>query len=154
MLLDRVAERFGEAEEVVDVQHAVVELTRLLDAVDVGIDLVSEDDGCLVALNHQSWANVGPVRPLDENPLLQWTVESRRAVQVLRGEPMSDPQQQERLSELGYGALLLVPVVTRGDAIGLLTLFREDARPWSLAEIRLARIGAGQLAAALERLSA
>ncbi len=152
--LDRVAERFGEAEEVVDVQHAVVELTRMLGAVDVGIDLVNETEGCLVALNHQSWAHVGPVRPLDENPLLQWTIESRRAAQVLRGEPLSDQQQQDRLAELGYGALLLVPVVTRGDAIGLLTLFRDEARPWTLAEIRLARIGAGQLAAALERLSA
>jgi GAF domain-containing protein len=94
------------------------------------------------------------VRPLDENPLLQWTIESRRAAQVLRGEPLSDQQQQDRLAELGYGALLLVPVVTQGDAIGLLTLFRDEARPWTLAEIRLARIGAGQLAAALERLSA
>ena len=154
VLLDRVAERFGEAEEVVDVQHAVVELTRMLGAVDVGIDLVDEEGGCLVALNHQSWANVGPVRQLEENPLLQWVVESRRAAQVLRGEPMSDQQQQHRLRQLEYGALLLVPVVTKGATIGLLSLFRDEARPWSLAEIRLARIGAGQLAAALERLSA
>jgi GAF domain-containing protein len=153
VLLDRVAERFGEAEEVVDVQHAVVELTRLLSAVDVGIDLVAEADGQLVTLNHQSWADVGPVRELAHHPLLQWVVESRRAAQVLRGEPFSDDQQQERLVELGYGGLLLVPVVTRGAAIGLLSLFRDEPRPWSLAEIRLARIGAGQLAAALDRLS-
>ena len=152
VLLDRVAERFGEAEEVIDVQHAVVELTRLLGAVDVGIDLVDEERGQLITLNHESWAHVGPMRDLADHPLLQWVVDTRRAAQVLRGDPLSHGQQQERLVELGYGGLLLVPVVTRGAAIGLLSLFRDVPRPWSLAEIRLARIGAGQLAAALERL--
>ena len=73
---------------------------------------------------------------------------------VRRHAPLHGEHNREVMAELGYGALLLVPVVTQGDAIGLLTLFRDEARPWTLAEIRLARIGAGQLAAALERLSA
>ncbi|HUW15454.1 MAG TPA: GAF domain-containing protein, partial [Actinomycetes bacterium] len=152
VLLERISDRFGEADELVDVHHAVAALTRLVGADDVAIDLVSEDQASLLTLSHHTWVNTGASKVLADNPLHQWVVDTRRAAQVLVGDPNADAGQQEQLAELGFGGLLVLPVITRGETIGLLSLFRLEPEPWTLAEMRLVRIGTSSLAATLDRL--
>jgi len=152
VLLERISDRFGEADELVDVHHAVAALTRLVGADDVAIDLVSADQENLLTLSHHTWVNTGASQLLADNPLYQWVVDTRRAAQVLVGDPNADAGQQERLADLGFGGLLVLPVITRGETIGLLSLFRLEPEPWTLAEMRLVRIGTSSLAATLDRL--
>jgi GAF domain-containing protein len=57
-----------------------------------------------------------------------------------------------RLRAAGYGGLLLVPVITHGASLGVLSFYRRRPVPWTLTHIRLSRIGASQLAATLDRL--
>jgi GAF domain-containing protein len=152
IVLERIADRFNEADALVDVQHAVAALTSLVGADDVSIGLVDEDEEQLVSVSHHTWVDVGDVQNLDENPLLRWIIDTRRAAQVLAGDSRADPAQQARLRETGYGGVLLVPIITRGLAIGLLSLYRTAPEPWTLAEIRYSRIGVSHLAAALDRL--
>lgn len=152
IVLERIADRFNEADALVDVQHAVAALTSLVAADDVSIGLVDEDANQLVSVSHHTWVDVGELQDMDEHPLLRWVIDTRRAAQVLAGDTLADPAQLARLHQTGYGGVLLVPIITRGVAIGLLSLYRSTPEPWTLAEIRYARIGVSHLAAALDRL--
>ena len=156
ILLERIADRFSEAEELVDVHQAVETLTRLVGAQHVTIDLV---DACSATLDGLSYAH-GPAsgqgsgrsRRLDDHPLLRWVLDTRRAAMVLSTDPNADEIELDRLNAAGFGGLLLIPVITRGTTVGLLSFYRHRSFPWTLAQIRFARIGASQLAATLDRL--
>jgi len=71
---------------------------------------------------------------------------------VLSTDPNADEIELDRLNAAGFGGLLLIPVITRGTTVGLLSFYRHRSFPWTLAQIRFARIGASQLAATLDRL--
>ncbi len=67
-------------------------------------------------------------------------------------DPRADPGSVAQLRAAGFAARLLVPVITRGASLGVLGLYRTAPEPWTLTQIRLARIAASQLAATLDRL--
>ncbi len=156
ILLERIADRFSEAEELVDVHQAVETLTRLVGAEHVTIDLVDE---CAATLDALTYVGTGPAgvgigrsRQLDDHPLVRWVLDTRRAAMILASDPKADAIELERMTAAGFGGLLLVPVITRGTTVGLLSFYRTRSFPWTLAQIRFARIGASQLAATLDRL--
>ena len=151
VLLERLADRFGEAEELEDVHHAVAAVTQLVDADDVAIDLVDRLGAQVERLSHHTW-KAGPAQALDDVPLVRWTLDTRRAAQVLVTDPKADATMVEQLWAAGFGGLLLVPVITRGSSLGVLSFFRREPTPWTLTQIRMARMGASQLAATLDRL--
>jgi PAS domain S-box-containing protein len=62
----------------------------------------------------------------------------------------SDPEAQPLLQERGVRSLLLVPMVARGQTVGLVELERREARPFTPNEIRLAQALANQAAAAIQ----
>jgi len=156
ILLERIADRFSEAEELVDVHQAVETLTRLVGAERVTIDLVDACSATLDALSYPhhttSGQGGGRSRRLDDHPLLRWVLDTRRAAMVLTTDPNADEIELDRLQAAGFGGLLLIPVITRGTTVGLLSFYRHRSFPWTLAQIRFARIGASQLAATLDRL--
>ncbi len=84
-------------------------------------------------------------------PLIRWSLDTRRATQVLATDAHVDAITLDELPS-GFSGLLVVPVITRGDSLGALSFYRLQPVPWSLNQIRLARIGASQLAATLDRL--
>lgn len=151
VLLERLADRFSEAEELEDVHHAVAAVTQLVVADDVSIDLVYPDSDRVERVSHHTWES-GPGQSLGDNPLLRWVLDTRRAAQVLVTDPHADRAMIERLWSSSFGGLLLVPVITRGNSLGVLSFYRHAPTPWTLTQIRLARIGASQLAATLDRL--
>lgn len=151
VLLERLADRFSEAEELEDVHHAVAAVTQLVGAEDVAIDLVDAAGAQVERLNHRTW-QAGPAQTLDAAPLVRWTLDTRRSAQVLVTDPTADAAMLEQLRSAGFGGLLLVPVITRGASLGVLSFYRRQPVPWTLTQIRLARIGASQLAATLDRL--
>jgi diguanylate cyclase (GGDEF)-like protein len=87
---------------------------------------------------------------LSDYPLTREVLERQEAVQVLIGDPGSDPAEVELLLELGHSSLLMVPVVHRGESLGLLEAFSGAERPWTRAEINRARIIASQFASVIE----
>jgi EAL domain-containing protein (putative c-di-GMP-specific phosphodiesterase class I) len=151
VLLERLADRFSEAEEFEDVHHAVAAVTQLVAAEDAAIDLVDTAGTRMERLSHHTW-QAGPTRALDDLPLVRWMLDTRRAAQVLVTDPNADDGMLDLLRSTGYGGLLLVPVITRGVGLGVLSFYRREPVPWTLTQIRLARIGASQLAATLDRL--
>lgn len=150
VLLERLAERFSEAEELEDVHHAVAAMTQLVGADDVAIDLMEPGAARVQRLNHRTW-DLGPACDVADLPLIRWSLDTRRAKQVLATDAHVDESTLDELPP-GFSGLLVVPVITRGDSLGALSFYRLQPVPWSLNQIRLARIGASQLAATLDRL--
>ena len=71
--------------------------------------------------------------------------ERREAAQVMVGDPRADQAEVELLFAQGYRSLLMVPVVQRGETLGIVEAMTEEERPWTRTEINRARIVANQL---------
>ncbi len=58
-------------------------------------------------------------------------------------DPRADPRELQLLQELGYSALLMLPLELRGETWGLVEVYRAAPRPFGPVEIRagLARLG-------------
>jgi GAF domain-containing protein len=56
----------------------------------------------------------------------------------------------ELLLSMGYRSLIMVPVVHRGESLGIVEAMSEEERPWTRTEINRARIIANQLASVIE----
>jgi hypothetical protein len=152
VLLERLADRFSEAEELEDVHHAVAGLTRLLDSDDVELSLVDATTDRVVAISHDDWSPLDDGYQLTDSPITQWVLDTRRAAQVLATDPNADPREVQHLLDRGFSALLMVPATTNGQTVAVLKFYRRRAAPWTLTQIRLSRIGASQLASTLDRL--
>jgi diguanylate cyclase (GGDEF)-like protein len=90
---------------------------------------------------------------LEHYPSTAHVVETGEAVQVLASDPGADLGEVSLLGKLGYQSLLMVPVVCRGDRIGLFEAYSTRERPWTRSEINRARIISYQLGSVLEVLS-
>ena len=86
--------------------------------------------------------------PLSAHVLLR-----NEAVQVVVGDPNSDPAEVELLLSMGKRSLLMVPVISGGEACGLLEAYSPEDRPWTRAEINRARVIANQLASLIRTLA-
>ena len=89
---------------------------------------------------------------IDHYPATGALIENQEAVQVLVGDPRADRAEVELLLQQGYRSLLMVPVILRGETLGLVEAMTEEERPWTRTEINRARIIANQLAPVIESL--
>jgi GAF domain-containing protein len=87
---------------------------------------------------------------VDEYPSTSRVLERQESVQVMVGDPRADQKEAELMSSLGYRTLLMVPVVQRGESLGLVEAMCEEERPWTRTEMNRARIVANQLASVLQ----
>jgi GAF domain-containing protein len=69
-------------------------------------------------------------------------------------DPASDPSEVNFLLRIGKRSMLMVPIVCRGESLGILEAFRDDERAWSRGEINRARVIANQFASLIPSLLA
>jgi GAF domain-containing protein len=81
---------------------------------------------------------------LDDYPLTARVLHNQEAVQVLVGDPEADRPEVELLLSLGHRSLLIVPVVSRGESIGIVEAYSKFERPWTRTQINHARIISNQ----------
>ncbi len=81
---------------------------------------------------------------LDDYPLTARVLRNQEAVQVLVGDPEADRREVELLLSLGLRSLLIVPVVSRGESLGIVEAFSRFDRPWTRTQINRARIISNQ----------
>ena len=84
---------------------------------------------------------------LDDYPLTARVLRDQEAVQVLVGDPEADRREVELLLSLGLRSLLMVPVVSRGESLGIVEAYsraraaldahRDQPRPDHLQPVRL-----------------
>jgi GAF domain-containing protein len=68
----------------------------------------------------------------------------------MAGDPWADAPEVKLLLSMGYRSLIMVPVVHRGESVGIVEAMTEQERPWTRTEINRARIIANQLASVIE----
>ena len=81
---------------------------------------------------------------LDEYPLTARVLRDQEAVQVLVGDPEADRREVELLLSLGLRSLLMVPVISRGECLGIVEAYSKLERPWTRTQINHARIISNQ----------
>ena len=119
-------------------QATCVELVGLLGASRCSMSRIIGD--LLVELSdHRS---SGEPRPLElflvsDYPLTQEVIEAGEPRVVLRSDPNADLAEAELLERLGYDALLMLPLRSRGQNWGLIEVYADD-RPFAEQEIAVA----------------
>jgi GAF domain-containing protein len=87
---------------------------------------------------------------VDEYPTTGHVLQRQESAQVMIGDPRADHNEIELLFSLGYRTLLMVPVVHRGESLGIVEAMCHEERPWTRTEMNRARIIANQLASVIE----
>ena len=88
--------------------------------------------------------------PLSRFPLTRRVLEEQTPAVVNAGDPAADPHELRELVREGDKSLLMVPLVFRGESIGLVELMDHTReRRYSRQELRLCTAVAGQAAVAL-----
>jgi diguanylate cyclase (GGDEF)-like protein len=87
---------------------------------------------------------------VEEYPATGRALERQEAVQVLVGDPRADRAEVELMFSDGYRSMLMVPVVHRGETLGIVEAMSYEERPWTRTEINRARIIANQLASVIQ----
>ena len=87
---------------------------------------------------------------IEEFPTTGRVLERQESAQVMVGDPRSDRHEVELMFSLGYRTLLMVPVVHRGESLGLVEAMCHEERPWTRTEMNRARIVANQLASVIQ----
>src|SRR5262249_38634434 len=142
--------------DVQKVLDALVEsAARLCNAYDAAIFQVFGDGLRLVA-HHGQIPMAGPVGqltlPLVRGRIMGRAVIDRRTIQVADALAEADeyPESRETAFKLGYRTLLAVPLVHAGKAIGVISIRRDEVRPFTERQIELVNTFADQAVIAFE----
>jgi diguanylate cyclase (GGDEF)-like protein len=89
---------------------------------------------------------------VEEFPTTGRVLERQESAQIMLGDPRADRQEIELMFSLGYRTLLIVPVVSRGESLGMVEAMCHEERPWTRTEMNRARIVANQLASVIQTI--
>ena len=90
-----------------------------------------------------------PEYPLSDYPESRRVLETHESYSVRVADPAGDPAEQELLQQEGHSSLLMLPLVTRGEAIGLIEIVDDADRDWSNDDVEFCRSLADVAAAAI-----
>lgn len=85
-------------------------------------------------------------------PLTARVLCEQEAVQVLVGDPQADPNEVELMLTQGFRSMLLVPIVSHGETLGLVEAYSQAERPWTRMEINRARIISNQFGSVIQAM--
>jgi diguanylate cyclase (GGDEF)-like protein len=141
--LEHLSARLAGARSRTDLEGAMAVIAAELNADMVSLSHWHPEDGLIETLAQSSGA--GEERfSVDDYPLTARVLNNQEAVQVLVGDPEADRREVELLLTLGHRSLLIVPVVSRGESLGIVEAYSKVERPWTRTEINHARIISNQ----------
>jgi EAL domain-containing protein (putative c-di-GMP-specific phosphodiesterase class I) len=152
--LEYVSSRLSRIDSVDDLEEVVALIGEELGADGVCFSRWLRDDFCVETIvDTTPDAETGTRYNLAHYPSTGHVLNTGEAVQVLASDPGADLGEVSLLGKLGYQSLLMVPVVCRGERLGLFEAYSARERPWTRGEINRARIISNQLGSVLEVLS-
>lgn len=146
--LDRVCHQIVTAVNRADVRAVLEPIRQLLDVDEVSLSLLSEDGVWLDTVLVHGGEEEGPFA-LDDYPATVSVLDSAEALQVLTSDPAAEPAEVALLQQMGYRAMLMVPLLAGTRTIGVMEAYAVEERPWSRSQIHSARIIGYQLALVL-----
>ena len=152
--LVHVSARLAAASTARDLEGALALIAAELGASKVCLSAYRAEDGVLETLAENGERTDQTIFAVADYPLTESSLRNQQAVQTIVGDPDSDPKEVELLLELGERSLLIVPVISRGESIGIIEAYRSDERAWSRGEINRARVIANQFAVVIPSLAA
>jgi diguanylate cyclase (GGDEF)-like protein len=81
----------------------------------------------------------GQVYHLVDYPATRHVLETQEAVQIRVSDPSHDPAERALLEHQAQKSLLMLPLVARGDTIGLLEIVDQNDRVWDDADVEFCR---------------
>jgi EAL domain-containing protein (putative c-di-GMP-specific phosphodiesterase class I) len=149
MSVGEAASALGHVRTREELNAAARLIERLLHADEVTISRAAHDERYIQSLTDHDMEVAGTRYSFDDYPTTEHVIGSQKLGQLVVGDPAADPAECALLAGLGYASLLMVPIVLRGQTIGLLEVFRSEARPWTSREIDTARVLAQSLGGAI-----
>jgi diguanylate cyclase (GGDEF)-like protein len=147
--LEHLSARLASARSANDLEGALALIAEELQADSVCLSRWRADDEVVETL-----AESGGTREerfhVSEYPLTARVLREQQAVQILVGDPEADPQEVELLLSLGLRSLLMVPVVSHGETLGIVEAYTEAERPWTRTQINRARIISNQFGSVIQ----
>jgi diguanylate cyclase (GGDEF)-like protein len=141
--LEHLSARLASARSRTDLEGALALIAAELDAEMVCLSHWHPEHGLVETLAESG--GTGEERfPLGDFPLTARVLHDQEAVQVLVGDPQADRREVELMLSLGHRSLLIVPVVSRGESLGIVEAYSNVERPWTRTEINRARIISNQ----------
>jgi diguanylate cyclase (GGDEF)-like protein/PAS domain S-box-containing protein len=151
--LDRVCHQLVTVLTRADLRAVLGPIAQLLGVDQVSLSLLSEDGDWLDTVLVHGGDEDGPFA-LADYPATVSVLRSSEALQVLMSDPAAETTEVALLEEMGYRAMLMVPLVAGARTIGVIEAYAIDERPWSRAQIHSARIIGYQLALVLDNARA
>ncbi|MFQ5576366.1 MAG: GAF domain-containing protein, partial [Anaerolineae bacterium] len=125
-------------------------MVSILPADECAIFRVDETAGLLESFVDQPLPGSDPARPIADYPLTARVLKTRQPVVVCADNPQADEAELALLKQQGYNVLLMLPLVARSRAIGLVKLYATQDITYRPEDINLAQAMANQAAMALE----
>jgi GAF domain-containing protein len=135
--------RLAGARSRTDLEGALALIAAELNAEMVSLSQWHPDQGVIETLAESGGTGLERFS-LDDYPLTARVLRDQEAVQVLVGDPEADRREVELLLSLGLRSLLIVPVISRGESLGIVEAYSRLERPWTRTEINHARIISNQ----------
>ena len=152
--LVHVSARLASAQTPQDLETALALIAAELDASRICLSAWHPGAGILETLVENGERTQDTIFAIDDFPLSARVLREQQSVQVVVGDPDADPNEVDLLLSYGERSMLMVPVVGRGQSLGIVEAYRGDERPWTRAEINRARVIANQFASVIPSMAA
>ena len=151
--LSPVLVRVAASRLLFDLGGAVRALSRLFPIDDISLSVIEDD--CMKVFTQHDWTALGAQYRLEDYPASRHSLETGELVACRVDDPGADPAEVRLLREIGFGSLLLVPVLEDdGTPVALMEIYARDARQWTQPELEAAVATAGAVRLALRRIVA
>ena len=149
--LSPVLARVAASRLLFDLGGAVRALNRLFPIDDIAVSVIEDD--CMKVFTQHDWTALGAQYRLEDYPASRHALDAGDVLTCRTDDPAADPAEVRLLREIGFGSLMLVPVVEDdGTPVALMELYARDARQWTAAEMSAAEATAGAIRLALRRI--
>jgi hypothetical protein len=151
--LVHVSARLAGARTRHDLESALALIAAELSATRISLSAWHPEAAVLETLAENGEYPADEMFAIDDYPLSARVLREQEAVQVVVDDPDSDPSEVELLLALDKRSMLMVPVVCRGESLGIVEAYRNDVRAWTRAEINRTRVIANQFASVIPTLA-
>ena len=148
--LEHLSARLANARSRDDLNSALDLIAGELHADKVALSQWHPDTGIVETLVESGEQPEEEFFAVEEYPTTGRALERQESAQIMLSDPRADRNEIELMFSLGYRTVLMVPVVHRGESLGIVEALCHEERPWTRTEMNRARIIANQLAPVIQ----